>query len=365
MKVLFSGGGTMGSVSPLVGIYEELKDKDSELEVLWLGTKKGPEKDFLKNYNMPYKPIIHGKLRQYFSLANLFAPFCVFFGFIQSLFILKKFNPQIVLTAGSFVAVPVAYAAKVLNIPVFIHQQDLQKGLANKIMQKLATKITITLEESKKDYPANKTVLTSNPVRKAVFSGSNEKAVASFKLDPNLKTILIFGGGQGAQLINQMVQESLLELTEKIQIIHIAGKGKTISGRINEFFNQEEINKITPRYREFEFLNKEIFNAYAIADLVVSRAGFSALTELAVLAKPVLLIPIPGHQEKNAQYFAKTNAVRILNQQNLTKEMFVKIINAMMENPGDLQNLSQNISQMIDREAAKKYVELIKEVVKK
>jgi len=365
MKVLFSGGGTMGSVSPLVGIYEELKDKDSELEVLWLGTKKGPEKDFLKNYNMPYKPIIHGKLRQYFSLANFLSPFGVFFGFIQSLFILKKFKPQVVLTAGSFIAVPVAYAAKVLNIPVFIHQQDLQKGLANKIMQKLATKITVTLEESKKDYPANKTVLTSNPVRKNLFSGSKEKAVVNFKLDSNLKTVFIFGGGQGAKLINEMVQKSLLELTEKLQIIHVAGKGKTISGRINEFYNQEEINKIMPRYHEYEFLNKEIFDAYAVADLVVSRAGFSALTELAVLAKPVLLIPIPGHQEKNAQYFAKTNAVRILNQHNINKEIFVKTINSMLDNPGDLQNLAQNISQMIDKEAAKKYVALIKEVVKK
>ncbi len=363
MKIVCTGGGTMGSVSPLIGICEELKMQDENLEVLWVGTKNGPEKDFLRKYSFTYKTVIVGKRRQYFSMLNIFAPLLVFLGMIQSIFMIRKFEPQVVLTAGSFVSVPVAYAAKFLKIPVIVHQQDLEKGLANKLMTKLATKITISVDESKKDFPADKVVLTSNPSRKDLFSGNKERGLKYFKLDPGLPTILIYGGGQGAVKINEMILKKIDLLTEKYQIIHLTGKGKKISPRFPARFEGDQLTKINSRYRDFEFLNKEIFDAYAVADLVVSRAGFSSLTELSSLGKAALVIPLLGHQELNAQYFAKQNAVRVLSQENLTENSLFQTIDSMMQNPGDLANLSRNISQIIDKDAAKKYVEVIKEVV--
>ena len=256
MKVLFAGGGTMGSVSPLIGIYEELKQKDPSLEVLWLGTKTGPEKGFLANYQIPFKPIISGKLRQYFSLANIFTPFLVILGILQSLFILRKFKPAVVLTAGSFIAVPVFYAAWLQGIPRFVHQQDLEIGLANKIMAKKATAITVTFGDSLKNFNFRKTFHISNPVRGEIFSGTRQRALEFFKLDPNLKTILILGGGTGAQIINQMVLETIGKLTENFQVVHLTGQGKGISQFFGDFYDHQTNKRIEERYRSCEFLNQ-------------------------------------------------------------------------------------------------------------
>ncbi|MCX6745667.1 MAG: UDP-N-acetylglucosamine--N-acetylmuramyl-(pentapeptide) pyrophosphoryl-undecaprenol N-acetylglucosamine transferase [Candidatus Parcubacteria bacterium] len=365
MKVLFVGGGTMGSVSPLVGIYEELKEKDPDLKVLWLGTKSGPEREFLANYQIPFKIIISGKVRQYFSLANFFTPLWVVLGFIQALFILMTFRPKVILTAGSFVAVPVSYAAWFWGIPRFVHQQDIEIGKANKLMAKMATAITVTFGDSLSYFDIKKTFHIGNPVRKDIFSGNSQRGLEFFKLNPNLKTILIMGGGTGAQIINQMVLETISQLTANFQVIHLTGKGKGITQNFSDYFDRETNNRISERYRAYEFLNQELFDAYTLADLVVCRSGFSTLTELAVLAKPALVIPLPGHQELNAQYFAKYNAVKILNQENLNPQAFSEAILYLMNNPGELITLSRNISQLIDKEAGKRYVDLIYKVVGK
>jgi len=353
----------MGSVSPLVGIYEELKNRDANLEALWLGTKTGPEKEFIAGYQIPFKAIVAGKLRQYFILANLFTPLFVFLGICQAFFILRKFKPAVVLTAGSFVAVPVVYAAKFFKIPIFVHQQDLEIGLANKLMARKATAITIVFKDLLGQFDYKKTFYTSNPVRKEIFQGAREKALPYFKLDSNLKTILIFGGGTGAQIINQIVLETIGKLTEDYQVIHLTGTGKGISEELPNYYDHITLNRLEQRYRAYEFLNNEIFDAMNLADLVISRAGFSSLTELAVLGKPVILIPLPGHQELNARYFAKYNAVKILFQNKLNNENFLAIIQSLMKNPADLQTLSRNILQMIDKDAAKNYADLICQVL--
>ena len=355
----------MGSVSPLVGIYEELKEKDPDLKVFWLGTKNGPEKEFLAKYQIPFKTIISGKVRQYFSLANIFTPLWVIIGFIQSLFILAAFRPKAVLSAGSFVAVPVSYAAWFWGISCFVHQQDLEIGRANKSMAKRATAITVTFGDSLSHFNLKKTFHIGNPVRKEIFSGNSQRGLEFFKLSPGLKTILFMGGGTGAQIINQMVVETISQLTANFQVIHLTGKGKGIAQNFADNFDRETNKRISERYRAYEFLNQELFDAYALADLVVSRAGFSTLTELAVLAKPALVIPLPGHQELNAQYFAKYNAVKILKQENLNPQTFSEAILYLMNNPGELITLSRNITTLIDKYAAKRYVDLIYKIVGK
>lgn len=353
----------MGSVSPLVAIYQELKIRDRNLEALWLGTKNGPEKEFIANYQIPYIAIKGDKIRRYLSFWNIITPIKVIWGFFQAKRVLKKFKPAAVLTAGSFVAVPVTYAAKQLKIPVFVHQQDLEIGLANKMMAPKATAITVTFSDTLGSFDIKKTFHIGNPVRREVFSGSKEKAAQIFKLNPNFKTILIMGGGTGAQVINQIILEIIGQLSENYQIIHLCGKGKTISQQLPDYYDRETLKRIEARYREYEFLNNEIFEAMALADLIVSRSGFSALSEFAVLGKAVLLIPIPGHQEINAQYFAKYNAVKILKQEKLNKEAFLQALEYLLQNPGELQTLSRNISQLIDKDAAKRYVELVYQIL--
>jgi len=339
MKVLFAGGGSGGPVSPLLAIYEKIKQRNPEIEAVWLGTKKGPEKKMVEPYAMDFKTISSGKLRRYLSLANFIDPLKVLLGYLQAKSILKKFQPDVVLTAGGFIAVPVVWAAASLKIPSFIHQQDLEKGLANKLMQKKATVISVTFEESLKDYPENKTYLTSNPVRQQVFAGDKQKAREFFKLDISQPTIFIMGGGQGAGIINQTVLEVLPELLNKYQIIHQTGVGKSIDHGISNLYDREILNLVAKNYRGYEFLSQEIFDAYALADLVICRSGLATLTELSVLGQAALLIPIPGHQEKNAQYYAKDNAAKVLPEQNLNKELLISRIDKIMNTPSDLRDL--------------------------
>ena len=355
----------MGSVTPLVAIYEELKTRDSNLEVLWLGTKSGPEKEFLAKYNIPFKIVTAAKLRRYLSGWNLLAPFSYWIGVIHAYFILRKFKPDIVLTAGSFVAVPVILAAWLLKIPRFVHQQDLEIGLANKLMANWATIITVTFKDSFDLFNPLKTKLIGNPIKQEVLAGSKDKALQFFQLNPDLPTILITGGGTGAQIINQIVFESLGQLIAKYQIIHLTGKGKGLAFKLEDYYPREILKLIDERYRAYEFLSQENYDAMALADLVISRAGFATLSELAVLAKPAIIIPISGHQEVNAQYFAKYNAVKILAQEKLTKENFIAAIEYLMQNPGERLHLGQNISQLVNKGAAGRYVDLIYQYLKK
>lgn len=365
MKVVFAGGGSGGPVSPLLAIYEKLKKRYPVTEAIWLGTKKGPEKKMVEPYGLEFKTISAGKFRRYFSLANFIDPIKVLIGYLQAKSVLRKFKPDVVLTAGGFIAVPVVWAAASLKIPSFIHQQDLAKGLANKLMQKKATAITVTFADSLKDYPQEKTYLTSNPVRQQVFNGDKQKGSEIFKLDINKPTIFIVGGGQGAEKINQVVLEVLPQLLSKYQIVHQTGAGKAIDQEINNLYDRQTLKSVAQNYRGYEFLGQEIFDAYALADLVVCRSGLGTLTELSALGKAAILIPIPGHQEKNAQYFAKDNTAKILWQADVTKENLVDKINQLMNTPSDLQQLSRNIATMMDKQAADKYVDLIENVLGK
>jgi len=360
MKVIFVSGGSGGPTAPLLAIYEQLKERDTELQALWLGTRHGVEIKMIEPYQIPFKAIISGKWRRYFSLKNIFTPLLVFIGFIQSFFVLIKFKPEILLSAGSFVSVPVFYAAWLLRIPRVIHQQDLQIGLANKLTGKIADMVTVTFSDSIGSFDYKKTYHISNPVRQMIFQGSRDKAIQIFKLKPGQRTLLVMGGGQGAETINQVLLESIGKIVQNgYQIIHITGPGKKIKEHFVDYYPRRIIKMIEENYHAYEFLGQEIFDAYAIADLVVTRAGFSVLTELAVLAKPAILIPIPGHQDINAQYFAKYNAAKVIYQKDLNYEIFTQTVVTLMSNPADLQNLSRNISQMIEKEAAKRYVDLI------
>ncbi len=339
MKILLTGGGTIGSVSPLLAISQELKKSHPEIEFLFLGSgKSAAEKELVANYQIPFKIIFNGKLRRYFSLLNFIDPFFIFLGFIQSFFILLKFKPNLIISAGSFVSVPVVWAGWILKIPSLIHQQDAVPGLANKLMARVAKKTTVTFEESLRDFSSHKTVWTGNLIREDIIEGSNIEANKLFNLERDLPVILVIGGGTGALFLNKLIVDALPELTEFCQIIHLTG----------ENIANQELQIKNCRYHPYQFLNKEIKDVYAVADLVITRAGMSALTEISFLGKPAIIIPMPSsHQEKNAEIFTNHNAALVLDQNRLNAGILIQRLKNLFSDEKNLRELSRNIKNTI------------------
>ena len=332
MKVLFTGGGTGGSVTPLLAIHEYLKQSDDKHQFFWLGTKKGPEGKLVIPKNIKFRWIFWGKWRRYLSLRNLVDPFFIALGFLQSLYHIAKWGPDIIVTAGSFVAVPVVWAAWFLRKKIIVHQQDLRKGLANALMAPLADKITVTFEESLRDFSAKKVVWTGNPVRPEVLQGDRKEGQKIFGLEDSVPTVLIIGGGTGAVAINKMFnQKAVSDLTEKCQIIHVTGAGK-------------KILESQKRYHAYTFLTDELKHAYIAADLVVSRVGLGALTELSALGKATIFIPLPGtHQEDNARYVADKGACIVLDQNKLSSDRLVEKIKELLSDNKKREELGEKI----------------------
>lgn len=353
MKIILSGGGTMGPVSPLIAVYERVKKQKSETEFLFIGTKTGPEKAVVESYKIPFKAIWSGKWRRYFSGHNLIDPFKIIIGFFQSLLLVIKFKPQVVMVAGGFVGVPVAWAAWLWRVPILIHQQDIVAGLANKLMANIAKKITVSFDVSVKDFFPQKTVLTGNPVREEFFTCAASRGYDIFDLKESLPVLLVLGGGTGAQKVNELVEKSLADLLQFCQIIHVTGRGKKVKARAEN-------------YHQFEFLANEIPSALCAADLVISRAGLSTLSELVILRKLTVLIPLSAtHQEINANYFKKNNAVVVLQEKVLTKESFVNTVKELLFDPAKRENLSRNLAKTMPADGAERVAELLLSIAKK
>lgn len=331
----------MGSVSPLIAVYQQIKADQPDSEWLFIGSHAGPEQQAVESYKIPFRAISSGRWRRFLSLQNLIDPWRVLAGFFQSLMIIIKFKPQVIFIAGSFIGVPVAYAGWLLRVPVVIHQQDVIAGLANKLMANVARRITVTFPDSLEDFNPRKTVLTGNPVRKECFSCRIDDSREFFKLSPELPTVLIVGGGTGARHINEIVEQALPELLSFCQVIHICGAGKKIAVEVD-------------RYYQFEFLTTEMVEAICAADVVVTRAGLSALSELAIMSKPILIIPMADtHQEANAQYFAKNNAAVVLSEHSLHHEQLTAAIKDLVINSGERDHIAHNIATIMPRDGAR------------
>jgi len=348
-KILLTGGGTGGSVSPLLAIYESLVEKQAKFEFLWIGTKNGPEKKMVEEVGINFKTIASGKLRRYFSWKNLEDLFKIFFGTIQSIFIIIKFKPDLVISAGSFVSVPVVFVAWFFRVKILIHQQDLRPGLANNLMSFFANVITVTFEKSLCDY-GKKAQYIGNPVRKIFYQKLN--SVNNFK--NNLPIVLIIGGGTGSLVLNKIVQNSLAELTKICQVIHLTGKGKVLK-------NKTKIKN----YQSFEFCNTaQIASLLQAAEIVVSRCGISTLTELSFLSKPSLLIPLANtHQEDNANFFGELKASIALEEKNLSKAEFLNNIKNLLQNKLLRDKLAHNIHKVIKKNANNEMVKIIMSLI--
>ncbi len=344
----------MGSVSPLIAVYGEIKkNNNSRDKFFFIGTSNGPERKVIEGYKMPYQAISSGKFRRYFSWQNITDPFRVLVGFFQAIKIIMFFKPDVIMIAGAFVGVPVAYAGWLLRIPVVIHQQDIIAGLANKLMANISRKITVSFDVSLKDFSSKKTVLTGNPVRQEFYSCNREESRKFFKLNADLPVLLVMGGGTGAKGINEVVEKAIPDLIKFCQIIHTTGHGKKIEVQ-------------SENYHQFEFLTSELIEALCVADVVVSRCGISTLSELSVMGKASILIPMPhSHQEYNAHYYQRHHAALVLSQESMTPSMFVGVVQDLFSNRKNQKELlSQNISQIMAKDGAKRVATLLREIAK-
>lgn len=337
MRIFLTGGGTAGSVTPLLAAAGQLQQHD----VWFVGTRHGIERNLVP-IAMRYVAIPAGKLRRYWDWRNLVDPFIIVTTFFYSLWLMARHNPNVVVSAGSFVSVPVVWAAWWCNIPVVIHQQDLQVGLATRIMRCAATATTKAFLE----IPLPGAVTIGNPVRTLV------PTTQQLKLDASVPTVLIFGGGTGAEAINQLVD---IELCAKANVIHLTGQGK---GGLHSTIVQAAPHG--QRYHQFELLTETMAEALQRADVVVCRAGLGTLSELAVLGKPTIVIPIPhSHQEQNAVYFAERQAILKVEQNSLTPQRLTQQIVDLLHNSTQQAALAKAFKRCNPADAAQRLAQVI------
>lgn len=352
MKIILSGGGTLGPVTPLLAIKEVIEKNKKDTQFIWLISKNGPEKKFIEDLGIFYIPISSGKFRRYFSFLNISDIFNITIGFFQSLKILKKEKPDLCISAGGFISVPVHIAAWILRIPTWIHQQDIRVGASNEIMAPLAKVITTSLRENMKNFSPKKTCWLGNPIRRDIRSGTNEDAIKIFNLKKDLPVVFVTGGGTGSLRINQMVVESLERISNKVQIIHLTGKEHS------EHFSKNA-EKHFDNYHVYDFFGEEMKHAYKIADIVVSRGGFGTISEIAALGKASILIPKPGHQEENVEFLRKNNAVLFLSEiYSQPGELGIMILD-LIENRKKIEELGNNLNKLLPPASDSDIVEVL------
>jgi len=340
MKVIFSGGGTLGPVTPLLAVYETIKEKYPEAEFAWIGTKNGPEKDLIKEYGIKFIPLTSGKWRRYFSVLNIFDIFKIFFGFWQSVFYIISEKPNILVSAGGFVSVPLHFAGALLGVKTWVHQQDYQVGLANRLMSKTATVVTVALEKNLSEFNKKKTIWLGNPVRLGLFNSNKEEAKNFFNIKSDLPVVLAMGGGTGSLRVNQLIVESVEQLRGICEIIHLSGRE-----RPQELVTK--MSKIYDHYHHFQFLTEEMAGAYALADVVVSRGGFGSIAEIAALQKPAIFIPKPGHQYDNVRFIAEADAALFVDERVADGLFLSKTIKQLLQDDLRRKQLANRLVKLM------------------
>ena len=316
--IVLTGGGTAGHVTPNIALMGRLKEQGYQIS--YIGSYNGIEKTLIEELGIPYYGISSGKLRRYFDLKNFTDPFRVLKGFSEARKLLKQLKPDVVFSKGGFVTVPVVVAAGRLKIPAIIHESDMTPGLANKLCIPSAVKVCCNFPETKAHLPEGKAVVTGTPIRPELLQGDADKGRAFTGFTSEKPVIMIIGGSLGAQAVNDAVRRILPELLKDFQVVHLCGKGK-----------KDDSKNDLKGYVQYEYIESELSDLFAMADIVISRAGANAICELQALKKPNLLIPLSanasrGDQILNARSFEKQGFSRVLEEEAITDEVLLKAI---------------------------------------
>lgn len=344
-KIIMTGGGTAGHVTPNLALVPKLKERGFEIK--YIGSYNGIEKEIIKDANIPYFEISSGKLRRYFDMKNFSDPFKVIKGVYQATRILTKEKPDIVFSKGGFVAVPVVIAASMKKIPVISHESDLTPGLANKLSAPFCNKLCVTFRESLKYVKEDKGQLTGTPIREEILNGSKIKGkeICGFKNDKEI--LLVIGGSLGAKSINDEVRKNIKEILKDFNVIHICGKG-----------NMDKSMMDLNGYNQYEYVKNELPHLLQVADYVISRAGANVIFELLALKKPTLLIPLSkkisrGDQILNANSFKREGYSIVLDEDEMIEK------NNLMEKVEELISRKEELIINMQNSDAKNGVEAI------
>ena len=350
-RIILTGGGTAGHVTPNIALLPRLKELGYDIQ--YIGSYTGIEKELIEPFGIPYHGISSGKLRRYFSVQNFTDPFRVLKGFREAHKLIRQLKPDVIFSKGGFVSVPVVLAGKRCKVPVIIHESDMTPGLANKIAIPSAAKVCCNFPETLKSLPEGKAVLTGSPIRQELLSGNKIAAMDMCHFTSDKPVILVIGGSLVAVAVNNAVREALPELLKDFQIIHLCGKGK-----------MDESLKDVEGYCQFEYIKNELRNLFALADIVISRAGANAICELLALHKPNLLIPLSanasrGDQILNARSFERQGFSLVLEEEQLTKETLLNAVKTLYENRTTFINSMKNSGQ---QDSIGTIIKLIEEV---
>ena len=350
-KIVLTGGGTLGHVTPHLSLIPHLLQAGYEIH--YIGTEKGMEAEKIRSVpGVTYHAVQSGKLRRYFSWQNFIDPFKVIAGAFQSARLMGKIKPDVVFSKGGFVAVPVVFGAWLHRVPVVCHESDLTPGLANRLCAPFARKIATTFPECAQAL-GPKAEMTGTPLRPELFRGSRARGLSLLGFDGSKPILLMMGGSSGAQAVNKALREALPRLTGKFDVAHICGQG-----------NLDEALQGMSGYRQLEFLDAELPDALACADLVLSRAGSNALCEFQALCKPMLLVPYPkgasrGDQILNAQSLQKRGLARVLLQEDMTADTLVRALESTW---ADREQLTAALHAAPPADGTERVLEMIEEV---
>ncbi|MGN4615210.1 undecaprenyldiphospho-muramoylpentapeptide beta-N-acetylglucosaminyltransferase [Bacillus cereus group sp. MYBK71-2] len=351
-KILFTGGGTAGHVMINIVLIPKFMEKGWGLE--YIGSQNGIEKLLVQN--VKYNIVSTGKLRRYWDLENFKDPFKIIKGCIQSYKLMKRIKPDVIFSAGGFVSVPVVIGAWMNKVPVIIREPDSTLGLANKIALPFTTKLCTTFPQTGENVSNEKKVYVGPIVREEIERGNVLRGRSYCKFKQDKPVLLIMGGSQGAQWINDMVRKSLETLLLNFNIVHMCGKGKVDSSVGME------------GYMQFEYIGEELPHILNMASVVVSRAGSTAISELLFLKKPMLLIPLTnsssrGDQVLNAEYFSRQGYAEVILQDRVSTNTFIHAVNKLYTNKERyIQNM--NGYKKTNNEGIHQLIDIINEVVK-
>jgi UDP-N-acetylglucosamine--N-acetylmuramyl-(pentapeptide) pyrophosphoryl-undecaprenol N-acetylglucosamine transferase len=358
LRLLIAAGGTGGHVLPAVAVIEELRARGLPLEILWIGSHKGVERDIAGSQGIRFAAIQTGKLRRYLALETMTDMLRLPVGLAQAFLQVRRFKPDVIFSTGGNVSVPTVVAGSRIA-PILTHEQTAQVGIANKIAARFAKRFAASYDETAKIARTlhDHVVVTGNPVRASLGSGDASRAWAHFGLTPGLPVIFVTGGARGASAVNERIEALLPGLLDGAQVVHQAGPASANDDAARLATLRESWPEdYRKRYVVTEFLGPEIADLYAIADIVIGRAGAGTVAELAFLGKPSILIPLPGtwgdEQRKNAAVLVRNDAAIVLEQADTDAAMLGEVIEALLDDPTRRHRMGANASKVSRPDAA-------------
>ncbi len=372
MKILFAGGGTGGHTYPILAIARQLKKIEPSIDLYFMGPKSESVPEIFKSENIKIKKISSGKMRRYGGIGPSMSNFIdIFFkiplGIIQSFFYIFFLSPDLILSKGGYGAIPPTIAARLLRVPIFLHESDIAPGLANRFLSKFALEIFISFPNTE-FFPVEKIILVGNPVRNTIsVPPSLEEIIKNLELKGGKPVISIMGGSQGSERVNDLILQILPQLLSKFEIIHQCGEKnyKNLSVE-SDFLVPKEMKDY---YHLFPFLNEtQLRCAYHASEIIISRSGSGSIFEIAAVKKPSIMIPLSesaqNHQSKNAHSYSDFGCALVIEEDNLTPHFFLQKIIALMKNTSVRENMKNRSGRFAKPRSAEIIAQYIVEFLK-